>query len=70
MHFHQESVGARNLLGIQYRPHPGQARWRTFKAGEPHVNFAGLEFHCISQAFHDAAIIAASIAHAETGFLA
>ena len=55
---------------IQHRPHPGQARGRPLKAGEPYVNLAGLEFHRISRPFHDAVIIPASIARAEPGFSA
>jgi hypothetical protein len=54
MHLHQKAIRALNLVGVQYRPHPRQARGRAVKAGEPHMNFAALEFHRVSRAFHNA----------------
>src|SRR5580704_16759683 len=70
MDVHQESVRARYLVRVQYRAHSSQARRHAVKTGEPHTNFARLEFHCISRTLHDSAIIPAWIARTETGFSA
>ena len=55
--FRQESVCACYLVRTQYRPHPRQARRCAVEAGEPHMNFAGLEFHRISRTLHNGAIV-------------